>query len=112
MCPTSLNVSRDPHAVWFSSTLFMLTVYLLLSSVKFFFFFYLLINRRDKSKTFTSRLMDQRARLVMMSRQGNPPEELENEKIAEFQLEKKKVRELMNKKLEKKKHVTTRRTLV
>lgn len=103
MCPNSLNVSRDPHAVWFSSTLFMLTVYLLLSSVKFFFFFYLLINRRDKSKTFTSRLMDQRARLVMMSRQGNPPEELENEKIAEFQLEKKKVRELMNKKLEKKK---------
>ena len=103
MCPTSLNVSRDPHAVWFSSTLFMLTVYLLLSSVKFFFFFCLLINRRDKSKTFTSRLMDQRARLVMMSRQGNPPEELENEKIAEFQLEKKKVRELMNKKLEKKK---------
>ena len=102
MCPNSLNVSRDPHAVWFSSTLFMLTVYLLLSSVKFFFFFYLLINRRDKSKTFTSRLMDQRARLVMMSRQGNPPEELENEKIAEFQLEKKKVRELMNKKLEKK----------
>ena len=97
MCPNSLNVSRDPHAVWFSSTLFMLTVYLLLSSVKFFFFFfYLLINRRDKSKTFTSRLMDQRARLVMMSRQGNPPEELENEKIAEFQLEKKKVRELMN----------------
>lgn len=91
----------------------MLTVYLLLSSVKFFFFFYLLINRRDKSKTFTSRLMDQRARLVMMSRQGNPPEELENEKIAEFQLEKKKVRELMNKKLEKKKkNVTTRRTLV
>ena len=68
-----------------------------------FFFFYLLINRRDKSKTFTSRLMDQRARLVMMSRQGNPPEELENEKIAEFQLEKKKVRGLMNKKLEKKK---------
>ena len=111
MCPNSLNVSRDPHAVWFSSTLFMLTVYLLLSSVKFFFFFYLLINRRDKSKTFTSRLMDQRARLVMMSRQGNPPEELENEKIAEFQLEKKKVRELMNKKLEKK-NVTTRRTLV
>lgn len=46
--------------------------------------------------------MDQRARLVMMSRQGNPPEELENEKIAEFQLEKKKVRELINKKLEKK----------
>lgn len=79
----------------------------------FSFFFYLLINRRDKSKTFTSRLMDQRARLVMMSRQGNPPEELENEKIAEFQLEKKKVRELMNKKLEKKtKNVTTRRTLV
>ena len=103
MCPNSLNVSCDPHAVWFSSTLFMLTVYLLLSSVKFFFFFYLLINRRDKSKTFTSRLMDQRARLVMMSRQGNPPEELENEKIAEFQLEKKKVRELMNKKLGKKK---------
>ena len=50
--------------------------------------------------------MDQRARLVMMSRQGNPPEELENEKIAEFQLEKKKVRELMNKKLEKKKQKT------
>ena len=72
----------------------------------FLFFFYLLINRRDKSKTFTSRLMDQRARLVMMSRQGNPPEELENEKIAEFQLEKKKVRELMNKKLEKKKKKT------
>lgn len=91
----------------------MLTVYLLLSGVKFFFFFYLLINRRDKSKTFTSRLMDQRARLVMMSRQGNPPEELENEKIAEFQLEKKKVRELMSKKLEKKKkNVTTRSTLV
>ena len=55
--------------------------------------------------------MDQRARLVMMSRQDNPPEELENEKIAEFQLEKKKVRELMNKKLEKK-NVTTRRTLI
>lgn len=44
----------------------------------------------DKSKTFTSRLVDQRARLVMMSRQDNPPEELENEKIVEFQLERKK----------------------
>ena len=41
---------------------------------------------------FTSRLADQRARLVVMLRRGDLPEELENEKIAELQLQKKQVR--------------------
>ena len=47
---------------------------------------------RNKSKLFTSRLADQRARLVVMLRRGDLPEELENEKIVELQLQKKQVR--------------------
>ncbi|KAL9955265.1 hypothetical protein ACROYT_G036563 [Oculina patagonica] len=43
----------------------------------------------NKSKMFTSRLADQRARLVVMLRRGDLPEELENEKIVELQLQKK-----------------------
>ena len=46
---------------------------------------------RDKSKMFTSRLAEQRARLVVMLRRGDLPEELENEKIVELQLQKKQV---------------------
>ncbi|KAJ7369976.1 hypothetical protein OS493_035147 [Desmophyllum pertusum] len=38
---------------------------------------------------FMSRLADQRARLVVMLRRGDIPEELENEKIVELQLQKK-----------------------
>ena len=41
---------------------------------------------------FASRLADQRARLVVMLRQGALPEDLENEKIVEMQLQKKQVR--------------------
>ena len=41
---------------------------------------------------FASRLADQRARLVLMLRQGAVPEDLENEKIVELQLQKKQVR--------------------
>ena len=41
---------------------------------------------------FASRLADQRARLVVMLRQGAVPEDLENEKIVEMQLQKKQVR--------------------
>ena len=44
---------------------------------------------------FTSRLADQRARLVVMLRRGDLPGELENEKIAELQLQKKQVRFLV-----------------
>ena len=40
---------------------------------------------------YTSRLTDQRARLVVMVKQGAVPEELENEKIVELQLQKKQV---------------------
>ena len=41
---------------------------------------------------FASRLADQRVRLVVMLRQGAVPEDLENEKIVEMQLQKKQVR--------------------
>lgn len=50
----------------------------------------------NRSKMFTSRLTDQRARLVVMVKQGAVPEELENEKIVELQLQKKQ-REVENK---------------
>lgn len=40
---------------------------------------------------FASRLADQRARVVVMMRQGAVPEDLENEKIVELQLQKKQV---------------------
>lgn len=46
---------------------------------------------RSKSKTFTSRLAEQRARVVVMLRRGDPPEELQNEKIVELHLQKKQV---------------------
>ena len=45
---------------------------------------------------FASRLADQRARLIVMARQGAVPEELENEKIVELQLQKKQVRMLLD----------------
>ena len=61
------------------------------SSAKYFIEFGSLSHFRSKSKIFTSRLADQRARLVVMSRRGDLPEELENEKIVELQLQKKKV---------------------
>ena len=44
---------------------------------------------------FASRLADQRARLVVMLRQGAVPEDLENEKIVEMQLQKKQVRRIV-----------------
>ena len=40
---------------------------------------------------FTSRLAEQRARLVVMLRRGDLPEELQNEKIVELHLQKKQV---------------------
>ena len=46
---------------------------------------------RNKSKMFTSRLAEQRARLVVMLRRGDLPEELQNEKIVELHLQKKQV---------------------
>lgn len=46
---------------------------------------------RNKSKMFASRLAEQRARLVVMLRRGDLPEELQNEKIVELHLQKKQV---------------------
>lgn len=42
-----------------------------------------------------SRLIEQRARLVMIVKQGVVPEELENEKIVEMQLQKRQVRRIV-----------------
>lgn len=42
-----------------------------------------------------SRLVEQRARLVMIVKQGVVPEELENEKIVEMQLQKRQVRRIV-----------------
>lgn len=42
-----------------------------------------------------SRLIEQRARLVMIVKQGVVPEELENEKIVEMQLQKRQVRRII-----------------
>ena len=42
-----------------------------------------------------SRLTEQRARLVMIVKQGAVPEELENEKIVEMQLQKRQVRRIV-----------------
>lgn len=42
-----------------------------------------------------SRLIEQRARLVMTVKQGVVPEELENEKIVEMQLQKRQVRRIV-----------------
>ena len=42
-----------------------------------------------------SRLTEQRARLVMIVKQGVVPEELENEKIVEMQLQKRQVRRIV-----------------
>lgn len=50
----------------------------------------------NKSKILASRLADQRARLVVMLRQGALPDDLENEKMAELLLQKKQ-REVENK---------------
>lgn len=41
------------------------------------------------------RLIEQRARLVMIVKQGVVPEELENEKIVEMQLQKRQVRRIV-----------------
>ena len=50
---------------------------------------------RKKSKMIESRLTEQRARLVMIVKQGVVPEELENEKIVEMQLQKRQVRRIV-----------------
>ena len=50
---------------------------------------------RNKSKMIESRLIEQRARLVMIVKQGVVPEELENEKIVEMQLQKRQVRRIV-----------------
>ena len=42
-----------------------------------------------------SRLIEQRARLIMIVKQGVVPEELENEKIVEMQLQKRQVRRIV-----------------
>lgn len=42
-----------------------------------------------------SRLIEQRARLVMIVKQGVVAEELENEKIVEMQLQKRQVRRIV-----------------
>lgn len=42
-----------------------------------------------------SRLIEQRARLVMIVKQGVVPEELENEQIVEMQLQKRQVRRIV-----------------
>lgn len=42
-----------------------------------------------------SRLIEQRARLVMIVKQGVVPEELENEKKVEMQLQKRQVRRIV-----------------
>lgn len=42
-----------------------------------------------------SRLIEQRARLVMIVKQGVVPEQLENEKIVEMQLQKRQVRRIV-----------------
>lgn len=42
-----------------------------------------------------SRLIEQRARLVMIVKQGVVSEELENEKIVEMQLQKRQVRRIV-----------------
>ena len=46
---------------------------------------------RQKSKMLTSALSDQQARLVLMSRQGALPQDVENEKLVELQLQRKQV---------------------
>lgn len=50
---------------------------------------------RNKSKMIESRLIEQRARLIMIVKQGVVPEELENEKIVEMQLQKRQVRRIV-----------------
>ena len=50
---------------------------------------------RNKSKIIESRLIEQRSRLIMIVKQGVVPEELENEKIVEMQLQKRQVRRIV-----------------
>lgn len=57
--------------------------------VKMFLFY------RNKRKMIESRLIEQRARLIMIVKQGVVPEELENEKIVEMQLQKRQVRRIV-----------------